>query len=150
MDSTMLTFNQYVWIVMIFTGPTFTAIKLSLLFFYKRLFLVHQKWLRVAWWANLIYVVLWFFGTTLYFILQCSPPQWYYLHYYHDYQEPLPGKIKSGQCNAESVIHTSLPIILGLISDVAILCLPLVAISALQMNKKKKLAMVLLFAVGTL
>lgn len=135
---------------MIFTGPTFTAIKISLLFFYKRLFLVHQRWLYIAWWINLVYVVLWFIGTTAYYLFQCSKPEWYFLHYYKDYHEPIPGKIQSGQCNAESVTHTSLPIILGLVSDVAILCLPLVAISSLQMNKKKKTAMALLFAIGTL
>ena len=39
----------------------FLAIKLTLLFFYKRLFLVANPKLRIFWWANLVYNVLWFF-----------------------------------------------------------------------------------------
>jgi hypothetical protein len=56
---------------MVLTGPTFTFIKLTLLFFYRRICLVNQKWLRIAWWAILVYVILWFFGATGFYLFQC-------------------------------------------------------------------------------
>jgi hypothetical protein len=68
---------KHVWITMVFTAPTFTWIKLTLLFFYRRLFLVSQTWLKIAWWANLVYVLLWLFGATGFYLFQCWPVQWY-------------------------------------------------------------------------
>ena len=135
---------------MVFTGPTLTAIKICLLFFYRRLFLVHQRWLWFAWWGNLVYVILWFFGATGFYLFQCWPSEWYWLQYYEKYKTPLPGSIKNGQCRAQTVLHVSLPLVFGLVSDVAILLLPMTALYALQMDRKKKFAMFLLFAVGTL
>ena len=66
---------QHVWITMLFQGPTFTCIKLTLLLFYRRIFLVNQRWLRIAWWANMVYVMLWFVGATGFYLLQCQPVQ---------------------------------------------------------------------------
>jgi hypothetical protein len=56
---------------MVLTGPTYTFIKLTLLFFYRRIFLDNQKWLRIAWWAILVYVILWFFGAIGFYLFQC-------------------------------------------------------------------------------
>ena len=132
---------------MVFVGPTFTFIKLSLLFFYRRLFLVNQKWLRVAWWANMVYVILWFFGASGFYIFQCWPVQWYWKRYYQRYHVGPP---QNGQCRATTVQHVALPLILSLISDVALLLLPLTAILKLQITFKKKLGLVAVFSVGTL
>jgi hypothetical protein len=132
---------------MIFTGPTFTAIKLTLLFFYRRLFLVNQKWLRVAWWANLVYVILWFFGATGFYIFQCWPVQWYFMRYYKKYNVEPPYPIV-GQCNATSTTHVAIPLVFGLFSDVMILILPLATIFRLHMSKKAKIGLTLVFSVG--
>lgn len=134
---------------MVLQGPTFTFIKLSLLFFYRRVFLVHQKWLRIAWWANLVYILLWAFGATGFYLFQCWPVQWYWLRYYKKYQTNPPYN-RTGQCNATTVQHVALPLVFGLISDVALLCLPITAILKLRVSNKKKLGLAAIFGVGTL
>lgn len=128
-------------------SPTFLCIKLSLLFFYRRLFLVSQKWLRIAWWANLIYIVLWAFGATGFYIFQCWPVEWYWVQYYPRYHAKPPGAMR-GQCNATTVEHVALPLIFGLISDVALLLLPITAIVKLQVSNAKKIGLGGIFSVG--
>lgn len=134
---------------MVMASPTFTLIKLSLLFFYRRLFLVNQKWLRIAWWANLVYIMLWSVGATGFYIFQCWPVQWYWMQYYPRYNVAAPDGMK-GQCNATSVEHVALPLIFGLASDVALLLLPITAILKLQISLPKKIGLTGIFSVGLL
>ncbi|KAL8714471.1 MAG: hypothetical protein Q9220_001804 [cf. Caloplaca sp. 1 TL-2023] len=141
---------KHVWITMVLQGPTFTAIKLSLLFLYRRLFLVHQKWLRIAWWANLVYIVLWAFGATGFYLFQCWPVGWYWNRYYERFQTDPPYTGGTGQCNATTVQHVATPLIFGLVSDVALLCLPITAILKLQITNRKKIGLAAIFGVGIL
>lgn len=140
---------KHVWITMVFTAPTFTWIKLTLLCFYRRLFLVSQKWLRIAWWANIVYVALWLVGATGFYLFQCWPVQWYFMRYYSRYQRPSPYHI-TGQCNATNVTNVSRPLIFGLVSDVAILLLPVFAILRLQMSRSKKIGLCCVFSIGVI
>ncbi len=55
-----------------------------------------------------------------------------------------------GQCNATTIAHVAMPLIFGLISDVAILLLPIAAIIKLQISWKKKLGLAAIFSVGVL
>ena len=135
---------------MVFVGPTFTFIKLSLLFFYRRLFMVNQKWLRIAWWANMVYIILWFFGATGFYMFQCWPVQWYWTRYYQRYHAGSSSIAKEGQCNATTVQHVALPLIFSLISDVALLLLPIAAIWKLHVSLKRKLGLAAIFSVGAL
>jgi len=136
---------------MVLQAPTFLFIKLSLLFLYRRLFLVHQKWLRIAWWANIVYAGLWAFGSISFYVFQCWPVQWYWMRYYQRFQShsgpPFTG---TGQCHATTVQHVALPPVFGLVSDVALLFLPLTAILKLQISQKKKLGLAGIFSVGTM
>ena len=138
---------QYVWITMVLQGPTLSFIKLSLLFLYRRLFLVHQKWLRIAWWANLIYIILWFFGSTGFYMFQCLPVGWYWKRYYRKFD---PTYTAEGQCNATKVENVAIPLIFGLISDVALLCLPIFAILGLRISTSKKLGLAGVFGIGAM
>lgn len=133
---------------MVLMAACFTCIKLTLLFFYKRLFLVSNPRLRIFWWANLIYAVLWFFGATGFYLFQCWPVQWYYIRYFAKYPHlPVPGNM-TGQCDATSVLHVSLPPIFSLVSDISLLLLPIWAISKLRLNKNKKRGLMVVFGIG--
>ncbi|OTB04275.1 hypothetical protein M426DRAFT_11654 [Hypoxylon sp. CI-4A] len=138
---------RHVWITMVLMPSYFTCIKMTLLFFYKRMFLVSNQNLRIFWWTNLVYVVLWFLGATFFYLFQCSPSQWYFLQYYARYHKPVPGG-KHGQCDSTSVLHTALPVIFSLISDVGLLSLPIWAISKLKVNRNKKIGLVVVFGIG--
>ena len=132
---------------MVLTSPTFTLIKLSLLFFYRRLFLVNQKWLRIVWWINLLYILIWVFGATGFYLFQCWPVEWYWIRYYARYHIVPPGGML-GQCNATTVQHVALPPIFGLVSDIGILLLPIAPILHLQISRIKRLGVAAIFSVG--
>jgi hypothetical protein len=134
---------------MVLTGPVFCCIKLTLLFFYRRLFLINQRWLSIAWWANIAYVTLWVLGATGFYLFQCSPPQWYFLQYFKKYGKLAPGS-PVGQCNATTTDHVSIPLILGLVQDFAILFLPVVALWRLSLTIKKRIGLMGVFAIGIL
>ncbi|KAI1418137.1 hypothetical protein F5Y13DRAFT_199208 [Hypoxylon sp. FL1857] len=139
---------RHVWVTMVTMPAFFLAIKLTLLFFYKRLFLVANPKLRIFWWANLVYNVLWFFGGTSFYLFQCKPVQWYFIQYYARFPHwPVPGGMK-GQCDATSVLHVSLPVIFSLISDVSLLLLPIMAIYQLRLDKNKKRGLMAVFGIG--
>lgn len=55
-----------------------------------------------------------------------------------------------GQCNATTVAHVAMPLIFSIISDVAILLLPITAIVKLQISWNKKLGLAAIFSVGVL
>ncbi|KAI1395879.1 hypothetical protein F4819DRAFT_477122 [Hypoxylon fuscum] len=140
---------RHVWITMVLMSSFFTLIKMTLLFFYKRLFLVGNSKLRIFWWINFVYIVLWFFGATSFYLFQCKPVQWYFLQYFERYQHiPVPGGDMHGQCDATSVLHVALPLIFSLISDVSLLLLPIWAISKLRLNKNKKRGLMAVFGIG--
>ncbi|KAI1136624.1 hypothetical protein F5Y05DRAFT_420029 [Hypoxylon sp. FL0543] len=139
---------RHIWITMVLMSAFFACIKMTLLFFYRRLFLVANSRLRIFWWANLVYIVLWFFGGTAFYLFQCKPVEWYYIQYYARFPHiPVPGGMK-GQCNATSVLHVSLPVIFSLISDIGLLLLPIVAISKLRLGKSKKRGLLAVFGIG--
>lgn len=69
------------------------------------------------------------------------------MRYYSRYHQPSPYPI-SGQCNATNVTNVSRPLIFGLISDVAILLLPVFSISQLQMSANKKVGLIGVFSIG--
>lgn len=141
--------RQYLWIPAVFNGPCFLAIKLCLLFFYRRIFLVHQKWLRIFWWINLVYAVLWFFGSTLYYILQCLPANYYWERLYQRFHVRPPYPIH-GECNAAKTAQVALPLIFSLISDFALLSIPIVTLARMQMSLRRKIALTGLFLLGLL
>ncbi|KAI1471581.1 uncharacterized protein F4812DRAFT_184487 [Daldinia caldariorum] len=140
---------RHIWITMVLMGSFFTSIKMTLLFFYKRLFLVSSYKLRIFWWINLVYVVLWFFGATGFYLFQCQPVQWYFLQYFARFHKPVPGNL-TGNCDATSVLHVSLPPIFSLVSDIGLLLLPMAAISQLRLNKNKKRGLMVVFGIGIL
>ena len=129
---------KHVWIVMVLNGPTFTFVKLCLLFFHRRLFLINQKWFKWAWWTNLIHVLLWLTGAT-----------GFYMRYYEKFHVGPPYPIK-GQCNATTTVHVSIPIVFGLASDIAILTLPVITILHLHAARKTRLGLTGIFSVGVL
>lgn len=132
---------------MVLMSAFFASIKVTLLFFYKRLFLVPSSKLRVFWWANLVYVVLWFFGGTGFYLFQCQPVQWYFMQYYARFGKPVPGGI-TGQCDATTVAHVALPMVFSLISDIGLLVLPICAIWNLRLSRWKKVGLYAVFGIG--
>lgn len=144
-----LTF-RHVWITMVLMASFFLSIKMTLLFFYKRLFLI-LKWkaMRIFWSLNLVYTILWWIGATGFYLFQCNPVQWYFLQYYAKSHKPVPGGL-TGQCNVTTVFHVSLPVIFSLVSDVGLMVLPIWAISKLKLRRRRKYGLLAVFGVGAI
>lgn len=130
------------WLTATFNGPSMLATKIALLLYYRRLFIVQQIWLRIFWWTNVVYVVLWGIGSTITYMLSCVPASYYWERF-------NPESTMHGSCrnttNADGV-----PLILDLISDVAILALPIATIATLQMPLARKAGLIIVFSVGFL
>ncbi|KAI0100586.1 hypothetical protein GGR51DRAFT_575402 [Nemania sp. FL0031] len=143
---------RHVWITMVLMSSFFLCIKMTLLFFYKRLFLVSNPQLRIFWWANFIFIVLWFIGATGFYLFQCQPVQYYFMRYYVRFPHPEKNDLShlKGQCDATAVLNVSLPVIFSFISDIALLILPIWAVSTLKMNKNKKRGLLAVFGVGSI
>ncbi|PYH44043.1 uncharacterized protein BP01DRAFT_343296 [Aspergillus saccharolyticus JOP 1030-1] len=129
------------WITAVFNGPSLFATKLALLFYYRRLFVIYQRWIRIAWWSNLIYVSLWVVGSTTFYIFQCLPA-----NYYWERVDPS-STITHGACPHSTNI-IGVPLILNILSDVTILLLPVITVSTLQMRMARKLGLAAVFSVG--
>ncbi|KAK9415796.1 putative Integral membrane protein [Seiridium unicorne] len=138
---------MHVWITMVLMSSFFVCIKMTLLLFYKRLFILSSTGMRFFWWVNLVYILLWFFGGTGFYLFQCKPVQWYFLQYFARAGKPVPGNM-TGQCDATTVLHVSMPMIFSLISDVSLLALPIWAIWNLRLEKRKRMGLIAVFGIG--
>ncbi|KAK6079490.1 ribosomal protein L14 [Seiridium cupressi] len=138
---------MHVWITMVLMSSFFVCIKMTLLLFYRRLFILSSTGMRFFWWANLVYILLWFFGGTCFYLFQCKPVQWYFLQYFARAGKPVPGNM-TGQCDATTVLHVSMPMIFSLISDVSLLALPIWAIWNLRLEKRKRMGLIAVFGIG--
>lgn len=105
--------------------------------------------MRIFWWTNFAYIILWWVGATGFYLLQCQPVQWYFLRYFARYGKPVPGGY-TGQCDATSTLHVALPVIFSLVSDVGLMVLPIWAISRLHMSKRRKYGLLAVFGVGAI
>jgi len=121
-----------------------TAIKISVLLFYRRLSVKFPKGFLIATWVGIVYMVLYVLAFTLTLLLICQPtdsywnsftPSWAATHKFH--------------CADQSV---SIPSAVGLsvLGDFYTTSLPLLLIFRLKLPLKQKLALYSLFALGFL
>ncbi|KAL9066104.1 MAG: hypothetical protein Q9161_007762 [Pseudevernia consocians] len=145
----LISLFKALYINAVLTGPCFAAVKISLLWFYRRTFLVHQKWLGIAWWINLAYIVLWAIASSLFYVLQCLPPSYYWERMYLLLRIQPPSPIK-GQCNSATPVLVALPLVFSLISDLGVLLLPIVTLAQLHMRTSRKMGLIVVFSLGAL
>ncbi|KAF1348155.1 hypothetical protein BDV97DRAFT_298975 [Delphinella strobiligena] len=117
-------------------GTTLAAIKLSYMTFYCRVFRIRADFMR--WAYGLIAVIIsWWIGNTLQALLICRP-------FVKSWIPTTPG-----QCG-NSILAYAMVAIFNIATDVAMLLLPMPYIGSLQMQKKKKYVLILMFGVGLL
>lgn len=122
--------------------------KLSILFFYRRVFTKHQRTFKIAFYLIGAYTLALAIGTTAEFIFQCLP-----IHYFWDRSYLLAGvkppyPIK-GHCTPDRP-RVAVPTIANTFSDILILILPAIGLWNLQLPKNKKLALFFVFSLGAL
>ncbi|THC92137.1 hypothetical protein EYZ11_008382 [Aspergillus tanneri] len=129
-----------VWLTASFNGPSMLGTKVALLLYYRRLFIVQQLGMRIFWWANLAYVILWAIGSTLSYILSCVPASYYWERF-------NPDSTMKGTCH-NSTTADAVPLILDLVSDIAIMILPIATIATLQMPLARKAGLMIVFSLN--
>lgn len=116
-------------------GTAITTIKLSVLLFYRRVFSTPQFRQRI----NVIglLVIAWLFGNNFVSAFQCSPV-------HKAWELDVPGKCLNPltMVQVEQVFNGAL--------DIAILALPVLAVSKLQMSRGRKVGVLAIFLLGGL
>ena len=124
--------------------PDLFFIKLSLLFFYKRIFAAPSPKFKYTLYGIIAYVVCWTIGALVVFIYQCDPIEFFWFRSYALAGLDPPVK---GSC-LPSVSHQVAPAVLNSISDLLILLIPGVALWPLQMRNTKKIGLFFVFSLG--
>lgn len=115
---------------------TIGFIKVSLLFFYLRVF--PKKSLRIACWATMAFCAATTVAFTLVTIFQCHP----IIYVWNK-------DLKGGRCvNYNSAAWANAGI--NIVQDIIIILLPMNELRHLQLNRKKKIGMYAMFGVGSL
>ncbi|KAF2001648.1 hypothetical protein P154DRAFT_533828 [Amniculicola lignicola CBS 123094] len=114
------------------------SVKFSLLALYKRLMQGTNTGLIKAWWAVVVFLVLTWIGAVISNVLSC--------HSWHAWFTPgecvLP---KDAKAQFASLYYTYAA---DVISDLAIMCLPIKLMWNLQMRRAQKLSIIALFCIG--
>jgi hypothetical protein len=104
-----------------------TSIKLSILFFYRRTFTMHEMWFKLAWWATMNLIVLWAVTCITLIALQNTGTL------------PKAGFARIG-ISATGIVNG--------FSDIILMVLPAVMISNMRLPKKQKIAIMGIFMIG--
>ena len=91
--------------------------------------------------------MIWGFGITIYYIWACDPPEYYWEKMWAVVEVKPPHPV-SGSCRESAPWEVTLPFVFSLISDIGILTLPMATLKALQIPRKKKLGLVVIFGFG--
>jgi hypothetical protein len=114
-----------------------TLLKLSLIFFYVRVF--PSKEVQRILWGTVIFVVLWGFAFIITSIFQCQPINYFWLKW---------DGLHAGKClDTNAIASSNAGISVAL--DFWILGIPLWQLSGLKLHWKKKIAVALMFCLGT-
>ncbi|KAJ5800176.1 uncharacterized protein N7518_002244 [Penicillium psychrosexuale] len=125
------------WMIQKFWAPSMAFVKISIVIFIKRLFGSIRAYVIIT---NCLvgFIATWALAALLTNIFQCTPVQYYY-------DKDLDGHCMSGQVQFFQAMGS-----IALVEDVIILCLPIPVFWRLQINRRQKIALILVFSLGGL
>ncbi|CAG8903723.1 unnamed protein product [Penicillium egyptiacum] len=129
--------SQGSWMIQKFWAPSMACVKISIVFFIKRLFSSIRAYVVIS---NCLagFIAAWALAALLTNIFQCTPVQYYY-------NKDLKGHCMSGQVQFFQAMGS-----IALIEDIIIFCLPIPVFWRLQINRRQKLGLTLVFSLGLL
>ena len=128
------------------TCPGLLLSKLSILLFFKRAFTTRRRPFQIALIVITTYSVLVGVGSTIEFAVQCLPVPFFWEKAYAITGITPPHPL-SGWCMPQEV-HATVPLFANLLSDLLMLALPAIGLWGLQMQKSKKVGILVAFSVG--
>jgi len=121
--------------------------KLAILYLYKVVFTTFNRLFKWALYITALFSVLLGIGSTLDFIFQCVPVSCFWnCRVYILNQMKTPSWVH-GWCMPQK-LHLAFPTIADLVTDIAILILPLMVLRKLQMSMRRKVAIYFTFSMG--
>ncbi|KAJ5479578.1 hypothetical protein N7530_005087 [Penicillium desertorum] len=125
------------WMIQKFWAPSMACVKISIVVFIKRLFSSIRAYVIIS---NCLagFIAAWALAALMTNIFQCTPVQYYY-------NKDLKGHCMSGQVQFFQVMGS-----IALVEDVIIFCLPIPVFWRLQVNRRQKLGLTLVFSLGLL
>ena len=119
-----------------------SSIKIAILLFYYRLFSAGRPRFLISIWVMATITMCWYFTSTFIIIFQCFP-----INYMWD--RAVEGKVPGGQCIPEEALWIGSSVT-SLLTDVAILCLPMPIIWRMKASRNQKIALSAIFLLGAL
>lgn len=110
----------------------------SILMLYRRIFGLRVLWFRIAWWINVVLVIVYFAALFASLLTQCGPVPVSVL-----WRSPA-------LCAHGNIYGAAIMGFLNAILDTLILVLPIRMVWSLQMSFKQKLGVSAIFALGSM
>ncbi|CAG7949529.1 unnamed protein product [Penicillium nalgiovense] len=129
--------SQGSWMIQKFWAPSMACVKISIVVFIKRLFSSIRAYVIVS---NCLigFIATWALAALLTNIFQCTPVQYYY-------DKDLKGHCMPGQVQFFQAMGS-----IALVEDIIIFCLPIPVFWRLQVNRRQKIGLILVFSLGLL
>ncbi|CAI7648051.1 unnamed protein product [Penicillium glandicola] len=123
------------WMIQKFWAPSMCFVKVSIVIFIRRLFNSIHAYVIISN-CLLAFIALWAITSLLVNIFQCTPVQYYY-------DTDMEGHCISGRVQFFQTMGS-----IALIEDLVILCLPIAIFWKLQISRRQKIALILVFSLG--
>ncbi|CAG7989278.1 unnamed protein product [Penicillium nalgiovense] len=125
------------WMIQKFWAPSMACVKISIVVFIKRIFSSIRAYTIVS---NCLigFIAAWALAALLTNIFQCTPVQYYY-------DKDLKGHCMPGQVQFFQAMGS-----IALVEDIIIFCLPIPVFWRLQVNRRQKIGLILVFSLGLL
>ncbi|KAI0146230.1 hypothetical protein GGR57DRAFT_290012 [Xylariaceae sp. FL1272] len=121
------------------------SIKLSLLFLYRRVFTMNITWFRYTWWALLFYSVSHDTAGLFGGAFQCTPAS-----YFWQRVNPALNPPAKGFCTVNTAALVTASSSLTIVGEVALFIVPLIMLLQLQLRRRQKIGLMLVFGSGAL
>ncbi|KAI4262058.1 MAG: hypothetical protein L6R42_002758 [Xanthoria sp. 1 TBL-2021] len=134
------------YVIGLLQGPCLGLVKVSILLFYRRIFTMHRRTFKIAFYVLGTYSLLLTIATLVVFILQCLPVTFFWNRAYllEKVKPPYP---LQGHCLPQQ-LHVVTILIANTISDVAVLVLPGIGLWNLRLPRGKKVGLFGVFSLG--
>lgn len=142
------TILQSAYTIGVLQGLCLGLIKLSILLFYRRIFTMHRRTFKFAFYVLGTYTLLLTIATTILFIIQCVPIS-FFLDLAYLLEGLRPPHAVKGHCLPQQ-LHVVTTLIANTVSDVALLVLPAIGLWKLKLPKGKKVGLFGVFSIGAL
>ncbi|KAI1456185.1 hypothetical protein F4805DRAFT_476273 [Annulohypoxylon moriforme] len=136
---------QVEWICAFVNGLVRGLVKMTLLFFYRRVFTMNVKWFKYTWYALFCYIIGHTLAVVFSAVFECAPPSYAWEEININLDPPA-----QGHCKIDDFALTTASGALTIAVEVALFILPITMLSQLHLKYPQKIGLMLIFGTGIL